>query len=276
MTAQKISLPALVFNGFDPKASDIYRQAKVLPFSPSKTLVLLLCTTTLYLSGCASHTPDTTPLPPQVIQIPSISAPSGEFAEPDYESLIKTVKQQHGPLAAARVTYWANLIREGKEQQELEKLKATNQFFNGAQFLSDQEIWQQEDYWATPLEFLIKDAGDCEEFSIAKYLTLDFMGVDIDKMRITYVKAETLNQPHMVLAYYENEDSTPLILDNIDPRILTANLREDLTPVYSFNGKTLWLARTRNEQVESGNPEQMQLWRNLKKKINEDLKLPRQ
>ena len=238
----------------------------------AKPALLLLCTSILFLSGCASRPPSSSPQAPASVPTESRATSVGEFQEPNYKALITAVKQQHGPVAAARVAYWADLIKKGKTLQELEKLKSTNQFFNGAQFLSDQEVWQQEDYWATPIEFLIKDAGDCEEFSIAKYLTLDLMGVDIDKMRITYVKAETLNQPHMVLAYYENTDSTPLILDNINPRILPANLREDLVPVYSFNGKTLWLARSRNEQVESGSPDQMKFWRDLTTNIAREFK----
>lgn len=233
---------------------------------------LLLFSTTLFtvlllLSGCASRPPQTPPPSPSPVQQPPQTTSEGEISAPDFPQLIAAVKQQHGPVAAARVSYWATIIENGKHQADLEKLQHTNRFFNDAQFLSDEEIWRQADYWATPVEFLIKDAGDCEDFSIAKYLTLDFMGVDIDKLRVTYVKAESLNQPHMVLAYYANPGDTPLILDNITPLILPADQREDLTPVYSFNGRTLWLARSRNEQIKSGNSQQLKLWRDLKKKI---------
>ena len=228
-------------------------------------LLIALITGLVLLSSCASRPP---PAPTPVDQQSrSQTTPPGEISEPDYQQLIADVKRQHGPVAAARVSYWADIIENGKHQQDLEKLQHTNRFFNDAQFLSDQEIWQQADYWATPVEFLIRDAGDCEDFSIAKYLTLDLMGVDIDKMRITYVKAESLDQPHMVLAYYASPTDTPLILDNINPLILPADQREDLTPVYSFNGRTLWLARSRNEQVASGDVQQIKLWRDLKKKI---------
>lgn len=234
-------------------------------------LLLALITGLTLLSGCASSPPVQAPADQHSR---SQTTPPGEISEPNYQQLIADVKRQHGPVAAARVSYWADIIENGKHQADLEKLQHTNRFFNQARFLSDQEIWQQHDYWATPVEFLIKDAGDCEDFSIAKYLTLDLMGLDTDKMRITYVTADSLDQPHMVLAYYAQPTDTPLILDNITPLILPADQREDLTPVYSFNGRTLWLARSRNDQVETGDSQQIKLWRELKYKIERELGAP--
>jgi predicted transglutaminase-like cysteine proteinase len=161
------------------------------------------------------------------------------------------------------------LIEQGKSAPDAERLRLANNFFNAARFTSDLEVWRQQDYWATPIEFLIKDAGDCEEFAIAKYFTLSRMGIADDAMRITYVRAQTLHQPHMVLAWYPAPDTEPLILDNIEPSILPAGERPDLTPVYSFNGTTLWLARTRKEQVVSGSATQLEQWQNLRGRLDE-------
>ena len=49
----------------------------------------------------------------------------------------------------------------------------------------------------------------------------------------------------MVLAWYPEPNSTPLILDNYNPRILPASERKDLEPVFSFNGSELWLGNSR-------------------------------
>ncbi len=43
-------------------------------------------------------------------------------------------------------------------------------------------------------------------------------------MRLIYVKAIELNQFHMVLAYYPTPSSEPLILDNINPEIVTPSV----------------------------------------------------
>ena len=45
----------------------------------------------------------------------------------------------------------------------------------------------------------------------------------------------------MVLAYYETPSSEPLILDNLITDIYPGSKRTDLTPVYGFNSKGLWV-----------------------------------
>jgi len=139
-----------------------------------------------------------------------------------------------------------------------------NDFFNQVRFISDEKHWKSTDYWATPVEFLSTNGGDCEDFSIAKYITLRELGVPDERLRITYVKALQLNQAHMVLAYYETPDSEPLILDNLMASIRPASKRPDLLPVYSFNGNDLWMSKLRGRgQVIRGGSQRINLWRDL-------------
>jgi hypothetical protein len=44
----------------------------------------------------------------------------------------------------------------------------------------------------------------------------------------------------MVLAYYAQQGTEPLILDNLLGSIRPASRRPDLTPVFSFNSEGLW------------------------------------
>ena len=95
---------------------------------------------------------------------------------------------------------------------------------NQTPFVSDIQHWGKTDYWATPVEFLSTNGGDCEDYSIAKYFTLRTLGVADDKLRITYVKELVqYNEAHMVLAYFPNADDEPLVLDNINKTILPAS-----------------------------------------------------
>jgi predicted transglutaminase-like cysteine proteinase len=126
---------------------------------------------------------------------------------------------------------------------------------------------KKSDYWATPIEFLLKGAGDCEDYSIAKYYTLLEMGVAENKMRITYVKSLTLNQAHMVLTYYESPQAIPFVLDNLITSIKPASERTDLLPVYSFNGSSLWLAKNKASGNPVGNSENLSLWQDLKQRV---------
>ena len=185
--------------------------------------------------------------------------------------LTEKIGKKYGSAAARRVILWQQMIHENDTKSDIEKLNLVNDFFNGARFVDDIVYWKKKDYWATPLEFIAHDTGDCEDFSIAKYFTLKEMGLDTQKLRITYVKALTLNQAHMVLAYYSTPSAVPMILDNINKRIKPATERNDLRPVYSFNADELWLSRTRNEQVKVGKPQQLNLWNDLTYRMQREL-----
>jgi predicted transglutaminase-like cysteine proteinase len=104
------------------------------------------------------------------------------------------------------------------------------------------------------------DAGDCEDFAMAKYFTLEKMGVDQQQLRLTYCRAATINKAHMVVSYFPSQQSSPLILDNLNMRIRPAVERGDLQPIYSFNGDELWLARKNREDVKAGSVENMRRW----------------
>ena len=130
------------------------------------------------------------------------------------------------------------------------------------------KLWGQNDYWASPVEFLAAGGGDCEDFSIAKYFTLREMGMPDASLRLIYVKAVRYNQFHMVVADYATPASMPVILDNLDPTIKPANLRTDLIPVYSFNGSHLWLMKAKGQGQLAGSSDRLSLWSGLQKRLN--------
>ncbi|BDH44725.1 hypothetical protein TUM12370_07690 [Salmonella enterica subsp. enterica serovar Choleraesuis] len=134
---------------------------------------------------------------------------------------------------------------DGARQATLQsKLNQVNRFFNrSVRFQNDTVVWGTKDYWATPIEFLRKGAGDCEDYALAKYFSLRELGVPASQLRITYVKALNLNQAHMVLTWYSRPDAIPLVLDNLISEIKPANQRTDLLPIYSFNAEGVWLPK---------------------------------
>lgn len=73
---------------------------------------------------------------------------------------------------------WRLLIQRANAEQwsKQQALEETNRFFNRQIFIDDIKLWGQNDYWASPAEFLAVGGGDCEDFSIAKYFTLREMG----------------------------------------------------------------------------------------------------
>lgn len=189
------------------------------------------------------------------------------------DKVLAYVEKKYGLSARTRVTDWKRLMESNRNKPEAEKLELVNQFFNQTTFVSDADHWGKNDYWATPIEMLATSGGDCEDFAISKYFTLVQLGVPIKKLQITYVKAmnwNPINQAHMVLAYYPTPDAIPEILDNLIPEIKSATLRKDLTPVYSFNGEGLWLAKERGLGKNVGGSNRIKLWTDLSSRIRKE------
>jgi len=162
----------------------------------------------------------------------------------DYPAMAETVAQRWGAAGTNRMKNWQGMLQEGlrPDSSELERLALVNTFVNkNIRFGTDLEVWEHEDYWATPLETVGRGSGDCEDFAIAKYFSLLALGVPEPKLRFVYVRALLQNgqsvrvEPHMVLAYYKSPGAEPLVLDNLASIIATASQRGDLTPVFSFN-----------------------------------------
>ena len=185
---------------------------------------------------------------------------------------IASIYQEEGEYAGRRVENWQALIRSGTDLSEMQKLRRVNDFFNALEFVNDIDHWGKKDYWATPLETLISNGGDCEDFSIAKYFTLLEMGIPAEKMRLTYVKALRLNQAHMVLTFFPSPEDDPLILDNLDKKIRPFSMRDDLQPVYSFNGDGLWIEKRRlADSRQVGQADRLAPWREMIARISNEL-----
>jgi len=180
--------------------------------------------------------------------------------------------ERYGQRAADSVAQWEKLIRESRGLAVTEQLEAANNFFNQhVVWVSDQEAWDAEDYWATPLETMAREVGDCEDFSIAKYATLLLMGVDPTSLRMVYVKLKRsgLTQAHMVLAWYETPGSTPQILDNVEHSIMPATDRGDLIPIFSFNGDAIW-AGVRSQPSSADPLARLSRWRQVLTKMRNE------
>lgn len=178
--------------------------------------------------------------------------------------------QQHSRLpgpARQRIAAWNQLLQGETGRPEDEQLRLINRFFNHQlSFEDDWFTWHQSDYWATPVEALLKGAGDCEDYALAKYFSLRSLGVDSEKLRLTYVKSRRGKQPHMILAYYPYPGADPLILDNLTDDIRSASQRQDPNPVYAFNAEGLYLTGGGAHRSNVA-PKQLSRWQDVLKKM---------
>ena len=194
----------------------------------------------------------------------------------DFLKLSNLANERYGETARGAVLRLQTTISDLKNASELEKVKRINEFFNTEikYFDEDINIWGETDYWATPLESLGKERGDCEDFSIAKYVFLRVLNVPNERLKLTYVRAK-IGGPHskvfvahMILSYYATPTAEPLILDNLIPEVRQASRRGDLIPVFSFNSEGLWTGAANTPQGESLS--NLSRWRNVLARIQAD------
>ncbi|MBN2797796.1 MAG: transglutaminase-like cysteine peptidase [Deltaproteobacteria bacterium] len=155
---------------------------------------------------------------------------------------------QETPLLVAA---YQEMMKVAAGQGAGQRVITVNEFFNRViKYKSDEANWGTKDYWASPLETLVRQAGDCEDYAIAKYETLRKLGTPASKLRILYTKVLRTQEAHMVAAYITDKGDF-FILDNYVKNVRPLEKRVDLaSATYSFNEDQLYMGLDR----EAGKP----------------------
>ncbi len=132
---------------------------------------------------------------------------------------------------------WQALLKSELGHPRFEQIQAVNQFLNQWQYKTDEQNYGQRDYWATPLEFLSR-SGDCEDYAIAKYVSLRQLGFGAEDVRLVVLRDVVRDLPHAVLAVYL--DRQVYILDNLTTAVLPQERVSQYVPYYSVNETTRW------------------------------------
>jgi predicted transglutaminase-like cysteine proteinase len=196
-------------------------------------------------------------IPPQ---ISLVSAANAAFAPVKaYPALFGTTEQSSGNLEP--FTKWINMFSrfsaametpQGHEvaknwKAELARYEGlplrtmaekVNSMINQETYIVDSRNWGQSDYWETPIEFFTK-GGDCEDFAIAKYVSLRALGVPEERLRVAIVHDLKKDIPHAVLIVYT--DSGALILDNQADQVRSSDMVTRYRPIFSINRQAWWL-----------------------------------
>ncbi len=173
-----------------------------------------------------------------------------------------------GAAATARLAAWQALVADNAAAPEAEKLNQVNLFFNNnVGQAADSAQWNAADYWASPLQFTARGAGDSEDFAIAKFYTLLALGVPEERLRIAYTRA-TLNGntfAHMVLLYRSAAGAPAQVLDSVVADVQPLAERTELKVVYEFNTSGLYVPRAGGEQ-RAGDVSKLQAWTSMQER----------
>lgn len=147
---------------------------------------------------------------------------------------------QAGPDRDCRRDQWYDLLDSLRDLALRAQVDLVNAFFNDFPYITDDNNWGISDHWATVREFL-DYSGDCEDYAIAKYVTLKQAGFDPARMRLAIVEDLNLQTPHAVLLVRLDEEV--LVLDNQIATPVRATSIIHYRPIYSINEDAWWLHR---------------------------------
>lgn len=161
-----------------------------------------------------------------LLLLPMILLASGypHFSKNDFLEIEKS----SGRIAKNRAMDYQKNINIFKSYNKTKQLNRVNAYLNQLLPQYDAVMQKQEDYWASPKEFLQKGYGDCEDYVIIKYFSLLKLGFNKDRLFLTTVFEKYMGGYHMVLSYFKEGGKSPLILDNLSFRILTLEQRTDI------------------------------------------------
>lgn len=144
---------------------------------------------------------------------------------------------------------------------QLDFVTSLNKEINKFEYKDDHYQFGTDDYWQTPREFYSNGGGDCEDFAIAKYAIL---AKKFGSKRVRLIYGFTIDGiSHMVAGIYI--DNQLYILDNRVDYVKTIAERNDLSLLYDFNDRYMWVLESGIETIR--NKENIKLWNRVKKKL---------
>lgn len=115
----------------------------------------------------------------------------------------------------------------------LELLRRVDARFNRLTYRLDEHLYGEEEYWATPAEFMARGAGDCEDFALAKYHALKELDWPEEDMRVVVLWDERARLHHAVLLV--NHQGKEWLLDDMNRELIPSSRISHYLPLYSIN-----------------------------------------
>ncbi len=132
---------------------------------------------------------------------------------------------------------WIKFLKGIKDKDLVTQIREINDYMNRAPYITDPVNWGKKDFWATPGEFMAK-FGDCEDYAIAKYMSLRLLGYKDEDLRVVAVKDLNLKIGHAILVvYYKGK---PYVLDNQIKQVVPTTKVKHYLPVFSINQSAWW------------------------------------
>ncbi len=164
-----------------------------------------------------------------------LSAPLGALKQ--WQSMMKSfVADIHQDLSPNAQT-WNDFMRSIENDTPETQILKVNLWFNAFPYKRDDYVYGKSDHWASPTEFL-EYGGDCEDYTIIKYITLRLLGFPADTMKIAMVYDVFSGTDHALLLVKYNDEH--FVLDNRENLTVADYYTKRYKPHYIFNEEKFW------------------------------------
>lgn len=190
---------------------------------------------------------------PAALAVPADLFGAGEIAHPpatDFAKWTDTMaryereRRQEKALCEAgdcALVRWREFLETLRGQDAAAQLRAVNAYFNRLPYRTDIENYGAEDYWATPRELFAR-GGDCEDYAIAKYLSLRALGWPAERLRVAVVHDNARDLVHAALIAYRGANAYVLDIEIAEVTDHRAIAR--YVPIFSISENGWWSYKT--------------------------------
>jgi predicted transglutaminase-like cysteine proteinase len=133
---------------------------------------------------------------------------------------------------------WRALVAKTQHVSPERKLQLIHAEIQKVPYRLDLDATGSSDKWAHPLEFL-HSGGDCEDYAIAKFKTLEAAGFPASDMRVVIVRNSATSGFHAVLVAFI--DGQASVLDNLSSIVYQPAQQTTFDPICSLDRNSLWL-----------------------------------
>ena len=167
--------------------------------------------------------------------------PARNFAKWN-DTMARYARERRGERALCKrgdcaLQRWREFLATVKRAPPLVQLKAVNDYLNRLPYVTDAENYGVEDHWATPREFFAR-GGDCEDYAIAKYLSLRALGWPAERLRIVVVHDRARDLVHAALVAYHR--GAGYLLDIEIPEITDQRRVGRYMPIFAIGESGWW------------------------------------
>lgn len=164
-----------------------------------------------------------------------LSAPMAALKQ--WQIMMKTFAVDMHKNPSKNAQTWSAFMRSIEDNTPQQKILKVNLWFNAFPYKADDYVYGESDYWASPTEFL-EYGGDCEDYTIIKYMTLRLLGFPAEAMKIAMVYDVFSGTDHaLLLVKYDDEH---FVLDNRENFTTPSYYTERYKPHYVFNEEQFW------------------------------------